>query len=409
MSVLSVARTLKCSRLPATLSKHLHGRWAGFVAISAAALVLASCQSQAQVSQQPLELSPALSTSQSVLSVAAPYSPSEVLVTGRSGPYWALISFDTQTHQTQFITPAGVSTRGGIAVAANGFGAMVAGVHAYQSLLLSPVYFSSTNGRSWTTAELNHPLAPIRKPIALTQHSVYIAVSKSNGSEVVLRSSLPGVSNFSQIQSPPGLHSVVALYGYSGGVLALYKGVGTTAVTYEATYSSATGNWTSYGGVPSTVRGTSIASGSQGGEVASTCVPVGKSSGSVTLAVRTFLGTVPKATLETIPSTTSSSTFLGCSTQQVNPKLVVAVWSKVGSQRVLVNLIGSHASSVSMSSYSVPASSDSSLELLSFDNGLFLYSGTPAQVELRDLANSTNFSGTINGVLAYVFKQARAN
>ncbi len=407
--MLLVARTLKYPWLPATFPKSLRGRLSSLTAISVAAVLMASCQSQAQVAQRPVELSPSLSTSQSVLNVAALYSASEILVTGRSGPYWALVSFDTQTHQTQFITPPGVSTRGGIAVAANGLGAIVAGVHAYQSLLLSPVYFSVTNGKSWTTTELEYPLAPIGKPIAMTQKSVYIAVSKSNGSELILKGSLPGASKFSQIQTPPGLHSFIALYGYSGGLLALYKGNGSSGATYEATYSSTTGNWTSYGEVPKEVHGSSIVGETKGGEAASTCAPSGQSSGSVTLSVRTFVGSAPNATLETLSSPVSSSVFLGCSTQQVTPKLVVAVWSKANNGRMQVNLIGNQASSASMSSYLAPYSNGTSLAFSSFKDGLFLYSGTPAHVELRDLTSSTNFSGTINGVLAYVFKQARAN
>lgn len=404
----SVDPALQCTSRGAVVLRVFRSSLYRFGAMGVAASVLMSCQSQTPVSQQPLELPPSLSTSQSVLNIATPYGHNEILLSGKSGPYWALVSFNSTTHGTEFITPPGVSTRGGIAVATNDAGDIVAGIHAYQSLLISPIYLSTTNGKSWSTAEINYPLSPITRAVALTQNTVYAAVSQRQGSDFIVRSSLPNMSSFSKIQSPPGLRKVVAIYGYSGGVLALYRGASTKTM-YEASYSSATGNWTSYGKVPRAIHGASIVTSSAGSETAATCTEAGQSSGSITLAVRVLSSSTPTSTLETLPSTTSASSFLGCSPLEVKPTLSVAVWSKAGKGRVQVSLISSPTSGASLDSYLLPSLGNGTPEFLSLKGGLFLYDGSSKGVELRDLSNSTNFSSTINGVLAYVFKQVRAN
>ncbi|WP_143146314.1 hypothetical protein [Ferrithrix thermotolerans] len=371
-----------------------------------ASLALTSCQSSPALPSSPAELSSSLSTSQSVLSNAIQYSPSEMVLTGRSGPYWALVGFNTQTHQTQFITPPGVSTRGGIAVAANGDGYLVAGVHAYQSMLLSPIFVSSTVGKTWSTAELGFPMAPITSPIAVTSRGIYVAVAKKNGSDSVVRASLPLQGGFSAVPTPPGMYKVEDLLGFGSGVIAIYRGSG-SSTTYEASYSSSSGTWTSYGTVSPLLRGVTLLTSS--GEVAATCTPSGSSSDSEVVTTRVFGdGYNPSSPIVQTTNVVPSQ-FIGCTPSQVQPLVAISILSKGSDGHIDITELPRAGSNAPLESFSVPAVSMSNVLPVSFGSDLFLYSGTPNQVELRDLSARSNFSGTINGVLAYVFKQTRAN
>lgn len=89
--------------------------------------------------------------------------------------------------------------------------------------------------------------------------------------------------------------------------------------------------------------------------------------------------------------------------------VAVSVLSKGSNGHIDVTELPGAGSNVPLESFAVPAVSMSNVLPVSFGSDLFLYSGTPSQVELRDLSARSNYSGTINGVLAYVFKQTRAN
>lgn len=369
-------------------------------------VALASCQSAPAVPSSPAELSSSLSTSQSVLSTAIQYSPNEMVLTGRSGPYWALVGFNTQTHQTKFITPAGASTRDGIAVAANGDGYLVAGVHAFQSMLISPIYVSSTAGKSWSTAELGLPMAPVTSPIAVTSRGIYVAVAKKNGSDSVVRASLPLEGGFSAVPTPPGMYKVEDLLGFSSGVIAIYRGSG-SSTTYEASYSSSSGTWTSYGAVSPLLRGVTLLTPS--GEVAATCAPSGSSSDSEVVTTRVFGEGYNPSSPIVQTTNVAPAKLIGCTPSQVQPVVAVSVLSKGSNGHIDVTELPGAGSNVPLESFAVPAVSMSNVLPVSFGSDLFLYSGTPSQVELRDLSARSNYSGTINGVLAYVFKQTRAN
>lgn len=397
---------LKSSRSSEGLGSIVHrGEKISKVAVLAAfSGILAACGGPPASISQPKELPSTLYTQASQMYFGVSSGQSKVLVTGKSGPYWGLVSYDAKSHTTGFIAPPGASTRGGLAVAANAVGDVVASVHAYQSLLSAPVFVSTDGGASWSTGEVNAPLAPIRRPVAIGANTIYVAVESLGGAFQIYSSPLANLSKFTPMPNPVGLGKVVALYGYSGGLVLFYQASGGGKVITAASYSRTSNSWTSSGVLPAAVRGASF-SVLGSGEEAATCY-LGESAGQALMNIKVYSAQSPAGSGSSIAvqrAKTVSTSWCEAVTTSQGTIGAVLFDPQGGGSRIYYFAAGAR----SPVSYSLPSGAGVSPDVYMSSGNLYLIGGTAARSALVDLSSGIALSGRINGVLSYIFKQVR--
>lgn len=192
-------------------------------ALASIGFIISACGNSA-ITSAPSQTAGYEQASFSTKSNMVAFNKDEAWMTSEVGPYWNLTGYYPATHKFIFLTPPGVSQRGGFAIGTNGMGSGIAGFYPYQSMTTSPIFFLKPGDSTWETGTLPNPLLPISDAVALSRNTIYGAVHIGTNKQGIDYGPVAGP--FVTVGLPGSDQSISGVYGLSDGVLAVLSNHG---------------------------------------------------------------------------------------------------------------------------------------------------------------------------------------
>jgi hypothetical protein len=167
-------------------------RRARLMAVLLAAVVTAGCGTGADSGSTRATPVPPPSLATSLFTPTGTWA---VVVMGGSAAshsnFWQLFTRPTAVSPWRLVTPPGVASNGGLVLASNGTGPVVAGFRPSQNLASSPLAITRNNGATWTPAILGAGLADVPDALAAAPRTGHLLALLTNGT---IRQSGPGAT-----------------------------------------------------------------------------------------------------------------------------------------------------------------------------------------------------------------------
>lgn len=199
--------------------------------------ILSACGSSI-ITSTPNQIPGYEQASFSVKSNMVAFSNNELWMTSEVGPYWNLVGYYPSTRKFVFLTPPGVSQRGGFSIGTNGMGSGVAGFYPYQSMTTSPIFFLKPGKSTWETGILPNGLLPVRNAVTVSGTTIYGAVSLGGNKQGIDYGPIAGP--FVTAALPASNQPISGIYGLSDGVLVVCSSHGGREIY---TFNPTTKSW----------------------------------------------------------------------------------------------------------------------------------------------------------------------